>query len=155
MSAKSPWVPPLLQHPAFLAPAHQWLVIPHSHPTGKDHSASFLPTLPGFIWFPLCQEPCWVLPSSEPLSRLHPAHPLSSPFFLLGKEIRWGVAKEGLNEEVFLSHFAPSLSLLVPSVKVTSLWAAPVQLLLIGRKEEREENSLAFISDHFTFFFFK
>lgn len=64
-------------------------------PPGRITVPPFFPcslVLPGFH---CAREPCWVLPSSEPLSRLHPAHNLSSPFFLLGKEIT-GVPKAGL-----------------------------------------------------------
>lgn len=151
---QSPRVPPPLRQPSptcSSTPAH--LVIPHSHPTGKEHSAS--PCFPSSLLlsvFHSARSLVGVLPYSEPFSLLHPAHPCPQPFFLLGKEIP-EVPKAGLHEQVFLSHFAPSLPpMFIPSMKVTSLRTAPLQLLLIGRKGERQENPLAFISGHFTNF---
>lgn len=85
-------MPPPLRHLDLLAPAQQWLVTPHCHPSGKDHSASFSPILSCFICFAQCQEPCWVLPSSEPFTPSSCTAP-SSSFCLLwrGWGVGWGV----------------------------------------------------------------
>lgn len=133
MQVQSPWVSPQLRHPALLTPAHQWLVIPHSCPTGKDLRASFLLMLPpSFCHFS-------TMPRALLGAALFWASFTSSsctPFILLGKEIA-GIPKAGVYEEVFLCPFAPSLSPLAPSMEVTSLWAAPVQLL-VDRKERKK-----------------
>lgn len=104
-------VPPPLRQPSptcSSTPAH--LVIPHSHPTGKEHSAS--PCFPSSLVlsiFHSARSLVCVLPSSEPLSLLHPAHPCPHPSFCLGKKsLRY--QKQGFMSRFFsatLPHLSP------------------------------------------------
>lgn len=114
MSAKSSCTSPPLRHPALLTPSHQWLVIPHFCPTRKE-----LPASPGFVCFPLCREPCGVLPSSEPLSLLHPAHPCPHLSFRLGKKsLRY--QKQGSRRRFFSATLHHLSSPVIPQ------WRLPV-----------------------------